>query len=56
MLHQKSDDILKGLPKVFDIADDIVIVGYDAESRDHDKTMRCIMQVCQQEQLKLNKN
>ena len=38
--HHKLDKIFKGLPNVFSIANDILIVGYDAESKDHDRTLR----------------
>ena len=31
--------MFKDLPNVFDIAGDILIVGYDAEGKDHDRTL-----------------
>ena len=37
MFQQKNNVIFKSLPNV-DIADDILIVGYYAEGRDHDKS------------------
>ena len=36
----KSDEIFKGLTNVFDIADDILVVGNDADGRDHDETLK----------------
>ena len=37
LLQQKIDEIFKDLPDVFDIADDILIVGNDADDREHHK-------------------
>ena len=34
--------MLKDLPNVFGIADDILIVGYNADGRDYDKTMKWV--------------
>ena len=36
----KIDEIFKGLPNTFDIADDNLIVGYDPDVRDCGKTLR----------------
>ena len=36
----KNDDIFKGLLNGFGIADDTFIVGYEADGRDHNKTLR----------------
>ena len=32
----KMDKVLKDLPNVFGIADDILVVGYDRDGKDHD--------------------
>ena len=40
MFQCKIDKIFKDIPHVFGIADDIVIVGYDKNCHDHDKTPR----------------
>ena len=40
---------------VFDIVDDILVVGYDADGRGHDRTVRQLMQIFHQENLKHNK-
>ena len=37
MFQQKIDEIFKDVPYVFGIADDILIVWYDADSRDHNR-------------------
>ena len=47
MFQWKIDKIFKGLPNVFGIADDILIVGYDAERRDHDETLKWVRLMCQ---------
>ena len=36
MFQRKSDDIFKDFPKVFSIAYDILVVGYEAYGKDHD--------------------
>ena len=38
MFQKKIDKILKELPNVFGIADDILAVGYNDNGRDHDNT------------------
>ena len=38
--HRKIYKLFKDLPKVFRIADDILVVGYKADGRDHDETKR----------------
>ena len=37
---EKIDEIFKDLPNVFGTADDILILGYNADSRDHDRTSK----------------
>ena len=39
IFQKKTDEILKGLPNVFGIADIILTAGYNTESRDHDRTL-----------------
>ena len=39
MFQQTISEIFKDLANVFGIAGDILIVGYDAESRDYDKNL-----------------
>ena len=55
MFQQKIDEMFNGLLNVFSISD-ILIVGYDAVTRDNDKTLTEVMKICQQENLKLLKN
>ena len=38
MFQQRSSEIFKDLPNVFGIADYILIVGYDTDDGDLDKT------------------
>ena len=38
------------------MTDDTLIVTYNTDIRDHDRTPRQVMQICHQEILKLNKN
>ena len=40
----------------FSIADDIFVVGYKADGKDHDETIQRILQICRQVNLKLNKD
>ena len=39
MFQQKIDKILKNLPDVFGIADDILVVGYDTDGK-HDEMLQ----------------
>ena len=48
--------MFKGSPNVFGNADDIFIVEYDADSKDHNKTLRQVMLVYGQENINLNKS
>ena len=56
MFQRKIDKIFKDLPNVFGFADNILVVGYDRDGKDHDDTLQQILQVCQQVNLKLNKD
>ena len=40
VFQQKRDKIFKDLPNVFGIAHNILIAGYSADHRDHDRTVR----------------
>ena len=40
MFQQKINEIFKDLPSVSGIADDILVVGYDVDGRDHDKMLK----------------
>ena len=39
MFQRKNDEIFKELSNVFSTADDILVVGYEADSKDHDKNI-----------------
>ena len=43
------------IPYVFGIADYILIAGFDAESRDHDKRLKQVLHRCRRANLKINK-
>ena len=40
MFQRKTDEIFKEWPNVFGIADDILVVGYEADGKDHDKILQ----------------
>ena len=46
MFQEKINEIFKGLPNLFSIVDDIFIVGYDTDGRDHGKTLKQVVQIC----------
>ena len=39
MFQWKFDKIFKDLPNIFGIADNLLIVGYDSDGKDHDETL-----------------
>ena len=56
MFKRNIDEIIKELPNKFSIADDILVIGYQADGKDHDKTLQRVLQICRQVLLKLNKD
>ena len=52
MFQHKTGEIFKILPDVFGIADDILVVGYDTDGKDHDEMLQ---QICRWVNLKLDK-
>ena len=56
MFQRKIDEIFKDTPNAFGIADDILVVGYEGDGKDHDKTVQRVLQRCRQVNLKLNKD
>ena len=56
MFQRKIDKIFKDLPNVFGITDDIWVVGYGRDGKDHDDTLQRVLQRCRQVNLKLNKD
>ena len=56
MCQRKIDVIFKDLPDMIGIADDILVVGYDSDGKDHDNTLWKVPKICRQVKLKLNKD
>ena len=56
MFQAKHWNNIQNLLNIFGIADNVLIVGCDANGIDHDRTLRKVMQVFHWENLKLNKN
>ena len=56
MFQQKFDEILHDMQNVFGIADEILVVGYEDDSRDHDEMVQKVLQKCREVNLKLNKD
>ena len=55
MFQCKFDEIFKDLPNVF-VIPDILVVGYDSDGKDFDETVRQVLQIGRQENLKLKKD
>ena len=55
MFQCKIDETFNDIPNVFGIADDILVIGYDKDGTDHDKTIYKVLKCCQDVNLKLNK-
>ena len=47
---------IQNLPNGFGIADDILVIGYDKDGKDHDEMLWQVLQICRQVSLKLNKD
>ena len=46
MFKGKIEETFKGPPNVFGIVDDILIVWYDADGRDHNRKLKQVRQIC----------
>ena len=55
MSQDKINKIFKVLPNVFDIVDDILVVGYDIDSKDYDEMLQQVLQICRHVNVKFNK-
>ena len=55
MLQKKKDEIFQSIPNVFGIAYDIIISGFDEQSKDHDETQEKVPWVCRHANVKFNK-
>ena len=56
MLQRKIAEILKEIPNVYGIANDILVLGYDDNDRDHENTLSRLLQIYRKVNLKLNKD
>ena len=54
MFQRKTDVIIKDLPSVFCIVDDILVAGYISDRKDHEETVQRVLQTCRQVNLMLN--
>ena len=43
MFQRKINKIFKDMPNVFGIVDDILVAEYEADGRDHDKTLQRVL-------------
>ena len=55
MFQRKINEIFKDIPNVFGIVDDILVGWYEADGKDHDKTVHRVLQRCRQVNVKLDK-
>ena len=56
MFQYKIDEMFNDMPNVSGIADDILVIGYDNDGKDHDKAVYSVLKQCQDVNLKLNKD
>ena len=56
MFQSKTYKIFKDLLNVFCITDDILVVRYEADGKDHGKTLQKVLKTCKQVNLKLGKD
>ena len=56
MFQCKIDEIFNDMLNVFDIADDILIIGYEDNGANHDEAVYNVLRQCQEVNLKLNKD
>ena len=55
-MFQEIHKLFNGVPDVFCIADDILIVEFDDLCCEHDTTLDKVLRICTQGNLKLNKD
>ena len=51
MFQKKIDELFSGMPNVFSIADDTLLVGYDEQGREHDEMLEKVEWLCRQSSL-----
>ena len=54
MFKKKIDNLFSSMPNVFSNADDILIAGFNEQSKDHDETLHKVFWVFRHENLKLH--
>ena len=55
MFQHKIDKIFNDIPNIFCIADDILVIGYNNDGKDHDEGVCKVLQRCKEVNLRLNK-
>ena len=56
MFQRKIDNTFEDLPNVLSISDNILVVGYEADGKDHDETLKRVLHMFRQVNLRLNKD
>ena len=56
MFQRKLDELFQWLPNMFGIADDILVGGFNDMDRDHYATLKKVLRMCRQANLKLNED
>ena len=56
MFQKKIDELFSVISNVFGSVDDILIAGFDKQSKDHNESLEKVLWVCRQMNLRLNKD
>ena len=56
IFQHKINEIFNDMPNVFGIADDILVIGYNNDGKDHDEAVYNVLKQCWDVNLKLNKD
>ena len=56
MLQKMIDELFSGMPNVFSIDDNILIVGFDEMDRDHKATLDKVLGIYRKANMKLKKD
>ena len=56
MFKHNIDEIFKDLSNVYGIEDDIPVVGYNSDGKDHDEMLQQVLQIYRNLNVKLNKD
>ena len=54
MFQRKVDETFGDIPGVTGIADDIVVVGYQEDGKDHDANLKAVLERARETGIKLN--